>query len=376
MKCCINYLDRHSHLTLSLGLVCLVSSVSFVTNGWSQEPSTYVELSNAMKDRGDQFFGRRYTYRFHNEKLLIGVRNSESYGHMVSGVRVVEIGIPKDGAAAVPYRILQFGNENLVKSDFDMKDVLYWEASDTLESRRFCRFIVGDKCNAHPEHIGFVNAGPWAAFLDTDPFIITLKPGTSKQNMKGRVEEVNPDFDITTYDLYFSPEKHGKFGEVYIVGLSGKGIKPSYGLISSGPEYYCLGGGDSPSITEMVESVDEFVTYDGVRYPRSGRYSTDAMDGRFELLNVERFVPASDEQWLLDWPDGTTVLDSVLGTTKRIPFSTNELKGIKDQLRANCRTVVPERPSSLNWLLVINGGLAISFLLYLFQRRRLNRQIH
>lgn len=330
-----------------------------------KKPSTYVELLNEMQLR-TCWLGKRYTYRFWMEHLQEGMVTEQCYPLMLGGTRVLEIGVPQPGSVVVPFRLTQTIETTTEPGAVNGDLLVFWEASDGLQTRRFCRFLVEDKCEATPEHLGFVIAGPKPQFDDFDPFKILLgSEGSALNGIRGISPQTFVEDDFAGQSLTLTVRDHPKFGECYV-----RGNGNSYGMFLSGPEYLFLGGSPTGESGTFDFWVDDLAVYDKLRYPKSGHYKSASTTGSFELIGVERFdaTPGKGGEWFPSWPSGTVILDYQSGTTTRIPFEAEEMAEFKRRLRDNCSPFVAKTES--RWLLCINVFLLLSFLGYGFMRWR------
>ncbi|WP_146406173.1 hypothetical protein [Allorhodopirellula heiligendammensis] len=342
-----------------------IAFASGITLADDKEPRTYVELLNRMQER-TCWLGKQYTYRFKMDHLTAGMTSEHCYPIMLEGTRVLEVGTPKPGSTVVPYRVTQTLETTTEPGAEDGKLVTFWEASDGRQTRRFCRFLVADKCEATPQHTGFVTAGPSAHFANLDPFKILLGYGGSALGgMLGISPQVFKEEDFEGQPMTLTVRDHPKFGKCFI-----RGDGNSFGLVLSAPEYLLLGGSPTGEPGTFDFQIDDLVEYDGIRYPKSGTYESTSKTGSFELIKVENFdlAPEDTNDWFPSWPSGTTILDYETGATTRIPFEAEEMAEYEQRLRDNCSPLIAQ--SENRWFLWLNAILLLGLIAYWAYRWR------
>ena len=227
-----------------------------------QEPTSYIDFLNMTQLR-DEYLGKRFTYRFSTSQSDGVIK--ECLPFLQSGTRVLEVGRPLPGSIVVPYRFTHTIDAVNEPGANNGQLIAYWEAGDGKESRRFCRFLVGDQCSVTPEHLGFVNAGPAAVFIDNDPLFLRLNWFGSAMALRGNAPQTFTIADYEGFRLSLTKHNHPVFGKTYILGNNDR-----YFLILSEPEFLLLGEGTSPDPDTFSMLVDELVLYNGTRYPKRG----------------------------------------------------------------------------------------------------------
>jgi len=350
----VEYRDSLLLITLTLCVPLALPTQADADDAKSEFLKAYVD-----RQASDFFFGKRFTYE-HN---LVSSSSSAPESNLItvdsSGRRVLEILRPQKNSSVAPFRLRQTNPYRWDVSPGHVSGGLiedYWTVSDGKETRTFNRRSLDD-CNRHFSHDGYRTAGMHPEFLSYDAFCLIVFFGVNATELSGGPRVVFPPSDADSKASTVRRFTIPHLGEVFglTVGSDNEGIH------YAGPHQWPLFLGDGKNLVQ----VDTLATFAGQQYPASGTYKDQlGYEGSFRLLNVESISESTTSDWLLQWPSGTDVSDSISGTRKSTPYTANEYV-ILQQRAAECdgTSTAPTQPKR-KLFLFINLVLAVGLIVF------------
>lgn len=279
------------------------------------------------------------------------------------GVRELTIGEPSRRSTAIPVQMVHTSKNPGEPHIDDPELVTFWQAFNTKESRQYCRELLYDNDGTRHWSDGAILRGSSIDKILIDPLFKALI-ASALQPFRGQPRLPDSNFDAPDEETWtIIPEPHRLDPNAFHI----KNIDPSISLeshIGSSPEFlpllYRLSNTD-------YFSIDEIKTVNGIRYPGKARFASYDTEGTFELLEVKDVVLAANE-WFPDWPRGTWVSDKVRGKTKKVPYTTEEMDLIINNIFKLRGEASPNRTSTALWInisivaiLVVLAGVRYSF---------------
>ncbi|WP_442509468.1 hypothetical protein SH528x_001040 [Novipirellula sp. SH528] len=354
--------------TFTLNCLCAAVQLATLPSSFAGNMSPPLNGAQFRLERYTQtlWYGKKYTYRIdiegHGDK-----DNPDPYmGHedqLCHGIRELTIGKPSQQTTAIPIRMLHT-SKNPGEPHIGTPDlVTFWEAFNTRESRHYYRNLLHDNDGTRRWSDGSILRGASIAVISIDPLFQALI-ASAVQPFRGQPRLPKSNFDATGKEVWtIVPEPHRLDPNAFRIIH----IDPSVRLeshIGSAPEYLPLV--QKRSDTDFFE-IDEIKTVDGIRYPGKARFAAYDADGTFELLDVADIDIATNE-WFPDWDRGTWVSDKVRGKTTEIPYNTEEMDLIINNIFKLRQEASPDRTSTGVWIniaivsiIAILAGVRYSF---------------
>lgn len=354
---------RFAKLVICLFISLACASAVDVVDAETLGPN---ELREATWSRRE-YFGKVFRYRIAFEREPGGVVPEEATS---DGIRVLEIGQSVPGQTAVPIRLFHSINNPGEPHISDEKVTTYWEAFDGTESRGFARQTFANARRASLEYRSWRKAGANIPVILSDPLFLALfwestvtsrftgspqPPFTRLDDLK--IEKV--EHAVAGGALRISPKKD----EGPIEADPKNGILPISSTMwtttydASSPYVIVAGSVADPLVDLDIKSL--YSTADGSQYPGEGEYRDGRMIVRFELISVqESATPLA--MWFPEWPRGTAVVDRIDGKVDRVPFTPDEKRKIISAMRVNQVAATGRPPSTLPFVLLLNGLLVVA----------------
>ncbi len=325
----------------------------------SLEAQNPVEIREKHQNRS-RFFGTIYEYDVDYENVLEATPLSSLGQAVQRGRRVLTIGHFDSESYRIPIRIEHFAEQNEPYLESG-EALIFWEAFDGNESRRFNRSLFGNG-ESRIEHECHVDAGALQTMLGADPFKGCLFALTNASNHFGgmRIPDWKPDMSKQVVTTGFE----AALGELLIVNEEHTHIRA---VFSSGPEFHLI------RTDVLGMRVESLINFGGTRYPRGGTFDAKAWKGAFTLRAVKP-LPREFNEWFTEWPNGSVVINSIDGSVKRIPYSDIESEKIRKFFDGGAVSDIDLAERSRGYLFYVNlamlFGIVVLVVLRILHGRR------